>query len=75
MTPTEMVLYHEQDIKRQELYIKLYRVNLMQAMSRKKQWEYYIKHKTFPVWENAQETKLNKIWDSIMAEIHTINNN
>lgn len=70
-----IISIHKRDIKKQELYIKLYRVNIMTEMSRIKQWEYYLEHKEFPVWERTQEEKLNKIWSKIMNKIKELNNN
>ena len=64
-----IISLHRREIKKQELYIKLYRVNIMTEMSRIKQWEYYIEHKEFPVWEKPQEKKLNEIWNKIMNKI------
>ena len=70
-----IISLHKRDIKKQELYIKLYRVNIMTNMSLIKQWEYYIKHNKFPVWEKTQEKKLKKIWSKIMNKIQELNNN
>lgn len=70
-----IISIHKRDIKKQELYIKLYRVNIMTEMSRIKQWEYYIEHNVFPVWEKPQEKKLNEIWNKIMNKIKELNNN
>lgn len=68
----EIILQHKQDIKRDELYIKLYRINIMIAVSRMKKWEYYEKHNEFPKWERNQDDYLGKIWDKIMNEIKNI---
>lgn len=71
----KIILQHKQDIKRYELYIKLYRINIMTAKSRIKKWEYYKKHNELPKWEINQEAYLGKIWDKIMNEIKALNNN
>jgi hypothetical protein len=65
----EIILQHKQDIKRDELYIKLYRINIMTAKCRIKKWEYYEKHNEPSKWERNQEAYLEKIWDKIMNEI------
>lgn len=67
--------FYLNEIKRDELYIKLYRVDIMVNKCRMKKWDYYSNHGCFPCWEEAQEIKLNAIWNKIMAEIQTINNN
>ncbi len=71
----EIILQHKQDIKRDELHIKLYRINIMTAKSRIKKWEYYEKYNELPKWSINQEAYLGKIWDKIMNEIKTLNNN
>lgn len=68
----EIILQHKQDIKREELYIKLYRINIMTAKSRIKKWEYYKKHNKLPKWGRNQDDYLGKIWDKIMSEIKNI---
>ena len=65
----ELILQHKQDIKREELYIKLYRINIMTAKIRIKKWEHYKKHNELPKWSINQEAYLGKIWDKIMNEI------
>lgn len=70
-----IISIHKREIKRQELYIKLYRVNIMMEMSRIKQWEYHIAHNKFPIWERTQEKKLNEIWTKIMNKIKELSNN
>lgn len=69
------MLNYIKDIKRSKLYIKLYRVDIMLSMSRMKKWEFYHINGNHPVWAMSQEKKLNEIWDSIMREIESIDNN
>lgn len=69
------MLNYIKDIKRSKLYIKLYRVDIMLSMSRMKKWEYHHANNNFPVWAMSQDKKLNEIWESIMQEIQSINNN
>lgn len=67
--------FYLNEIKRDELYIKLYRVKIMIAKCWMKTWDYRFKHGYFPCWNEAQDIRLSAIWDKIMAEIQTINNN
>lgn len=69
------MLNYIKDIKRSKLYIKLYRVDIMLSTSRMKKWEYVRANGKFPAWETSQEKKLSEIWNSIMGEIQSINNN
>lgn len=69
------MLNYIKDIKRSKLYIKLYRVDIMLSTSRMKKWEYYHINSEHPVWAMSQEKKLSEIWNSIMEEIQSLNNN
>ena len=55
-----IISIHKREIKKQELYVKLYRINIMTEMSRIKQWEYYIEHNKFPAWEKLKKKNSTK---------------
>lgn len=63
------------EIKRSELYIKLYRVEILKYKCWIKEHEYFEKNRTFPKWGVSQNRKLDKTWDLIMNEIKTLSNN
>lgn len=63
------------EIKRSELYIKLHRVDILKYKCWIKEREYFKTHQTYPKWGISQTSKLDKIWDKIMNEIKTLNNN
>lgn len=63
------------DIKRSELYIKLYRVNILKYKCWTKEHEYFKKYQTYPKWGMSQTSKLEKIWNKITNEIKALNNN